>query len=303
MSLIKKPMLAEKAGDLNDLEFPAYASYKLDGIRCLIVSDPKSPTGKSAVSRNLKLIPNRFVQNWLRQYGVVGMDGELLIRDGANQTADFSAVTSGIMSDDGEPDFYYAVFDFVDESLAKPFVFRYASLAAVVGTMPARIQLLPQKIVSSSAELQSFYEKALLKGFEGAMYRKINSPYKCGRSSVREAYLLKIKPFDPDEAEIIGFNQGETNLNDPKIDLLGHTKRSTSKEGKLLVESLGSFKCRDIKTKIEFDCGTGLTQSQREEIWANRQSYLGKIIRYKHQGMQDKPRFPVFLGFRDRRDM
>jgi DNA ligase-1 len=36
-----------------------------------------------------------------------------------------------------------------------------------------------------------------------------------------------------------------------------------------------------------------------------RKKLLGKIVKYKYQeiGVLEKPRFPVFLGFRDKEDM
>ena len=192
-------------------------------------------------------------------------------------------------------------------SLNETFHDRFLKLSELTKRLEptGRVKLLRQDIVTNATELEEFYLDALSKGFEGAMYRKINSPYKCGRSTLREGYLLKIKPFDPDEAEIIGFNQGETNLNEALKDAFGQTKRSSAASGKVLTDKLGSFHVRDMKTRVEFDCGTGLDDDQRKEIWANQRSYLGKIIRYKHQSVSadNVPRFPVFLSFRDKRDM
>ena len=309
-SLIKAPMLAvDTKGALNTLEYPLCASTKLDGIRCLIVID--SSGIKHAVTRNFKLIPNRFVRAWLEANCPVGLDGELMVRV-KGQDTDFSNVTSGIMSEDGTPDFYYAVFDYVSVSLNEPFSDRYTKLMQVATPLQetGRVKIVWQTLLKSPKELEEFYATCLSLGSEGTMLRSPSSPYKCGRSTLREGYLLKVKPFDPDEAEIIGFNQLRSNQNDPELDAFGHTERSLSKDGMVLVNALGSFQCRDLKTKIEFDVGTGLTSAQRIEIWAHRPNYLGKILRYKHQGIQDKPRFPVVLKdprgniqFRDERDL
>lgn len=45
--------------------------------------------------------------------------------------------------------------------------------------------------------------------------------------------------------------------------------------------------------------------SLRSEIWNNQSKYIGKLVKYKSQkvGEKDAPRFPVFLGFRDLKDM
>jgi DNA ligase-1 len=45
--------------------------------------------------------------------------------------------------------------------------------------------------------------------------------------------------------------------------------------------------------------------SNRREVWKDPDAYIGKIIKYKYQaiGSKDAPRIPIFLGFRDERDM
>ena len=43
----------------------------------------------------------------------------------------------------------------------------------------------------------------------------------------------------------------------------------------------------------------------RMEIWSNQEKYLNQIIKYKYfsVGVKDKPRHPVFQGFRHLDDM
>jgi DNA ligase-1 len=51
--------------------------------------------------------------------------------------------------------------------------------------------------------------------------------------------------------------------------------------------------------------GSGLDDKMREDIWSNKDSYIGKIVKYKYfsQGVKDLPRHPVFIGFRDPDDL
>ena len=93
-----KPMLAVKA-DMDQIVLPILVTPKRDGIRCLTVNGV-------AMSRSLKPIPNKFVREQLA--GLHGLDGELMLK-GA-----FNDVQSGIMTEDGEPDFMYHVFDRFD---------------------------------------------------------------------------------------------------------------------------------------------------------------------------------------------
>ena len=43
----------------------------------------------------------------------------------------------------------------------------------------------------------------------------------------------------------------------------------------------------------------------KQEIWNNRDDYLGKIVKYQHfsHGAVDLPRHSKFLGWRDPADM
>src|SRR5690606_7804434 len=80
------------------IKFPVYASFKLDGIRCAIVNG-------HPLSRTLKPIPNRFIRHTLNMPCLRGLDGELMIK------GDFNAVQSAVMSHSGKPEFVYYVFD------------------------------------------------------------------------------------------------------------------------------------------------------------------------------------------------
>lgn len=300
---IQKPMLAGKVKSLTDLDYPIIASPKLDGIRCVMISNGKG--GASAVTRNWKYVPNIFVRSWLETNVPIGFDGELMVLAG-NSMAEFSQVSSGIMSEEGEPDFYYAVFDYVKDSQSVPFVQRIKDLEAAAKTIPeSHLKVVPQKTIKDAAELKAYLDHCLARGFEGVMVRAPNSPYKSGRSTETEAYLLKIKLFDDDEAIVEGVTPLMHNDNVAKSDAFGNTERSSAKTGLVATDKLGAFSVRDIKTGIRFEIGTGFNDSQRREFWANQAKLVGKIVKYKHQGVgvNNAPRFPVFSGFRDPRDM
>ena len=112
-----------------------------------------------------------------------------------------------------------------------------------------------------------------------------------------------MKRMKSDEAEIIGFTERQHNGNEPTINELGRTKRSSHKENLTGRNDLGALIVRF--GDIEFNIGTGFTDDERNEIWANRDKYLGKIVKFKYFpiGMKDAPRHPVYEGVRDERDM
>jgi len=299
--MITKPMLASACEDASLLRFPVLATPKLDGIRCLLLtpseSDPFAPP--RAVSRNFKPIQNHFIRAWLEANCYAGFDGELMLRD---SEATFQQITSAVMGHDGEPDFVYQVFDFFGEDLKQAYVDRMVRLKQAP-TLERVIKVLP-KLINNLTELLAYEEAQLTAGYEGVMVRALDSPYKCGRSSVKEGYLLKIKRFQDDEAHIIGLVEKMHNGNEAEKDAFGRTKRSTKKEGKTPLGTLGALEVKDIKTGVEFEIGTGFDDAMRAIIWERGLNNHGKIVKYKHQpsGAKDKPRFPVFLGFRDAAD-
>jgi DNA ligase-1 len=166
------------------------------------------------------------------------------------------------------------------------------------------IFLLP-KLITNITDLKEYEEECVRDGFEGVMLRTADSPYKLGRSTEKEQWLLKWKRFEDSEAEILGFEEQQHNNNEATKDNVGHTKRSSKKEGMVGAGKLGALLVRDLKSGVEFGLGSGFDDAQRVEIWANQKKYKTEIVKYKFQpcGVKEKPRFPTFLGFRDRRDM
>ena len=122
---------------------------------------------------------------------------------------------------------------------------------------------------------------------------------------------MKLKEFVDSEAKVIGFEEQLENTNEATIDELGHTKRSTHQEnmvpkgtlGKFIVEEIGDTAWRGQTFPV--GTGEGLTAELRQEIWDNRDKYLGKIITYKYQsyGVLNLPRLPIWRGFRSPDDM
>lgn len=288
---LKRPMLAATIdvakGDLNKLRYPLIASPKIDGIRCLIVNG-------EAVSRTLKPIPNKFIKDTLR--GLPNFDGELIVGDGKN----FQKNTSGIMSREGEPEFKYIVFDWWDK--IGGYTYRYQELIEHFEDEESDyIELIDNTKIEDKLDLDICESQNLNYGHEGVMLRSPSSPYKQGRSTLNEQYLLKLKRFEDSEAVIIGFVELEHNANPASVNKLGLTERSTHIDKQIKGGTLGALKVRDVKSGAEFHIGSGFTDRERQIIWSLNQMYLGRTITYKFQrhGMKDKiPRSPVFKGFR-----
>ena len=291
-----KPTLAVNA-DFTKIQYPVYASPKLDGIRCSIVD------GK-ALSRTLKQIPNKHIFNQLSTTDLNGLDGELIIGSPTSKTC-YNESVSGVMRHEGEPAYTYYVFDCHDVSGS--FTKRFRELLASLEQWRKypQICLLEQNLLQNEAEMLAYEAAKVEEGYEGIILRHPEAPYKYGRSTVKEGYLLKVKRFEDSEAEIIGFEEEMYNGNEAEVNELGRTKRSSAQAGKVGKNTLGAFHVRDVVSGIEFSIGTGLTAADRQHFWDNRNDYSGKIVKYKFfaVGVKIAPRHPVFLGMRDEKDM
>lgn len=283
-----RPMLASKVKDINEIRFPVFATPKIDGIRCLKLNG-------LALTRTFKEVPNRYVNQTVRQLPE-GLDGELVLKDG-----NFNDTQSAIMSYDGLPDFEYLIFDYAPEGTeALPFVQRWAMLQGATFNLPDFARILVQQEVWSIETLMEVEEACLAQGFEGVCTRRPDGFYKSGRSTPKEQYLLKLKRFSEAEAEVIGFVELQHNLNEAEANEFGLTKRSKQLSGLVGGKVLGALVVRDLHSHVEFEIGTGFTASDRINYWTDRDQLLGQVVTYKFQphGMKDKPRCPVFRGFR-----
>lgn len=305
---LRRPMLAAptKKADLQTLQYPLLASPKIDGVRAVNVNG-------RLVSRTLKAIPNRHTYGLFSNLKLHGLDGELCVGRPYDKNL-MQQTTSGVMSVDGEPDVTWWVFD--DWTLGKaPFHDRFGVAkhrAVTLQNVPVLpVRFVPHVLLTNYEQLVIFEEAAVNKGFEGIMLRSLDGPYKQNRSTLREGYLLKVKRWIDAEIEITGFKEQQRNENEAVKDERGYTKRSTHKEGKVDAGVLGAIIGTVVTKDDQFygveniEVGTGLTAEQRRNLWEGRKYLIGKIVKFKYFGigLKDKPRFPTFVSFRDRRDM
>ncbi len=311
-----KPMLAGTVQFVSELQLPMWASPKLDGIRAVIIDGV-------VMSRNLKPIPNKHVQKLFGKQKFNGLDGELLLH-GVDMKDVFRHTSSAVMSVDGEPEVWFHVFDTFLHGGGK-----YSERLDVVD----RLTLGHDKVTTvscieiySEEDLELHENLWLGLGYEGVMLRKDEGYYKFGRSTLKEALLLKLKRFCDSEAEIIGVEEQMENTNEKTTDALGRSKRSSHKAGKVAKNLLGAVEVKDLKTGVEFNIGSGFSLDERAQFWADHTGravtyeavdehgsrveitkyptkcgMVGRIVKYRYfpTGSKDKPRFPTFVGFRD----
>jgi DNA ligase-1 len=290
-----KPMLASPA-DLDAVRYPIYASPKLDGIRAAVV-------GGKLLSRTLKEIPNWYIFTMFSNRGYDGLDGELIVGAPTSKTV-YRDTVSGVMSMDKQPNFAYYVFDMWTESHL-PFQSRLRKLEEhTLAAQHRQIVYVPHVMLHNREELDIFEADQVSLGYEGIMLSDPRAAYKFGRATTKGGELLKVKRFEDSEAEVIGFEEEMFNGNNAETNELGRTKRSTAQAGLTGKGTMGALIVRDLKTKVEFNIGTGFTANDRIDWWhwATTQTPASPkpIIKYKFfpVGVKDKPRHPVFLGVR-----
>ena len=284
-----KPLLATDYVPAK-LRFPTWGSFKLDGIRAVV-------RGGVVYSRSNKPIPNVHVQAKFKH--LEHHDGELIVGDPTSETCYRDTVSIVMAHDKPADDVFFHVFDHVEHP-EMAYVKRRRFLRKSSGVHT----LVTHTPINSLAELTEFEALALDMGYEGLIVRDPLAPYKYGRSTVNEGILLKVKSFQDAEAVVIGFEERMRNENEATTNELGRTARSSHKAGKVGRGDLGAL----IVLRpdgLEFAIGTGFTDAERLDIWANRDVWMGKLIKYKFfpVGGYDAPRHPVFLGVRDERDV
>ena len=283
---LKRPQLAASTvPDITtEVTYPKWIQRKYDGVACLAVNGV-------AMSRTMKPIPNLFIQKFFADNKLHGWQGELMLN------GDFSAVQSGVMRIEGEPDFFYVVYDKWDTE--DPYWKRLGQLAVFLEYPLARFQVVETRVVDNAEECEATLEEFVNEGFEGAMLRDRDSLYKQGRHTLKSQALMKLKRFEDDEATIIGFEEKMHNENEKTTDERGYSKRSHKQEGMVPANTLGALV---VKWKdVEFKIGSGYNDIQRQELWDNRDSLLGKLVTYKFQetSKYGVPRFPTFKALRE----
>lgn len=290
-----KTMLAAKA-DPAKLKFPLIASPKLDGVRCHIINGV-------AVSRSLLPFKNPEIQRIFGRPEFNGLDGEFMVgcitdEDAFRKTGVLNAknqscehVTFHVFDDFSQP----------SESFFQRFYGRVISRTQPIDKAFA----VEHTQIDNQETLEAYEAFCLEEGYEGIMVRDPNGPYKFGRSTTNEGYLLKLKRFEDSEAEVIGYEELMSNQNDKTLVKNNKAKRSTHAEGMVPQNALGAVQVRDLKSGVIFHLGSGFKMAERTELWRHPTKLLGRIVKYQHfaYGVKDKPRIPTFKGFRDPIDM
>ena len=263
-------MLAKSFDNSNGIENSAQKdkvigwlmSEKLDGLRAVY-----SGSGLYSRSKNKFHVPEEFMAEWPD----LVLDGELCcgrgkFKESISLVKNHNATYERYLAEN----LVYSVFD--APLLAGNFSERIEKLKVLLAGKKHIVVLDQTKIESIEQVKEAFDSIIELKG-EGLMIRKADDKYHYKRSST----LLKVKQFHDAEAIVIAHNTGK-----------GKNENVC-----------GALLCK-MPSGQTFKCGSGMTQSDRENPPA-----IGATITYRYFEVTGagRPRFPTFVRIRTDVDM
>tara|TARA_R100000664_G_C2759234_1_gene148797 strand:- start:1803 stop:3035 length:1233 start_codon:yes stop_codon:yes gene_type:complete len=252
---------------------------KLDGIRCFTIV--KNGTVQM-FARSGKLITN-FEKTLAPQFLKLGdgcYDGELMGQD-------FTALMRQAYRKERVDTVgtYLALFDYlpIEEWESKEAKLscheRYEALLDKLSDSYVNLNLIQpveREIVESVYEvIKEQHDLYAAEGYEGAMVKFLDAPYKFGRGYE----VMKLKEFH--------------DVDLPIEQLIEGTGKHAGK--------LGSVKV--LFNGVEVQVGSGFSDDLREAMWSDKQSFLGRVIEVRYQEVtpDGSLRFPTFVCFRNDR--
>lgn len=268
------PMLASKFKDRKGkFSYPVYLQPKLDGNRCIA-----KPDG-SLISRGGKTYNVPHISKQIKALNLkYPIDGELYIHGESLQN-----IISYVKKDHGDgttQKLNFVVYDVVIPGKAFPDRLKY-----ILENVPKKFELEMEGKVAHLTTTTVNSEKAVLEqeaylvknGYEGAIVRTMDLMYE---SNHRSNNLMKVKSFQDDEFEVVGFKKADN--------------------GKVIWTCLTKG-----KDKASFDCYHKCTLAAGQELFKNAKSYVGKklTVKYFKILISGKPEFPVGICFRNKEDL
>jgi ATP-dependent DNA ligase len=254
------------------------SSPKMDGLRALFVLIPGKYAALSRAMKPLKNLTKHLdaLKEMFKDYPCC-IDGEILA-DNWNDTVTATKSSSG-----GHIKARLHIFDLIPASeyetgeFKMPKARRLAELAKRMKYGPMFVEV-PFEPVFDCNEALAYLHDHLKQGWEGSVLHDMTAVYRpqVDKSDNRTVAWIKIKLWKSAEFKVVGF-------------MAGYGKHM-GRLGALVVE--GDLDGKHIKCEV----GTGLTDSLREEIWADQKSWLGAICEIKHfEVTEGSLRFPSFL--------
>lgn len=265
--------------NLTDLAYPLCIQPKYDGFRA-IYKDGQFYTRSGLVYSNTNL-KDHF--KCLEGLGNYVLDGELYIHGQPFQ--DLSKVLNADAATVPNALKYYVydclcIKDWSAQKTRLSYIDRLKLLRGLINDTIAdysKVIDAPTDVVKNASEAIEVYKKYLKNGYEGCMLKSLEGKYQWKRTSLKSGEMIKLKPFETADLEVIGVFDGEGKFE--------------GKAGGILVDYNG----------LAVRCGSGFDDITREAISKEPNSYIGKTaeIKYFEETEDRSLRHPIFIRWRE----
>jgi DNA ligase-1 len=306
------PMLApNQSPDLEQIKYPTFASFKLDGIRMVVWNSCcYSRNGKALGS----LVQNRFAD----VIGIAHKEGLVLDGEIYAEGMKFNEICSAAADPEGIKKLQFYMFDCAPitqwgiKGAPNPFLHRVEKLFSLKETHKDRLKNLAFPIkqypVNNPDEVELLLDRAKELGTEGLILKTPDSLYKHGRATEKENTVWKVKFWATVNAVITGYKQAKSLTDEARAittrNAIGAIDRGHKKENYQILDSIGSIELRISEGQV-FSTGTVTYANFAKNVdnpitWDNKLKFIGKHVElaYQETGVVDKPRFPKIVRFR-----
>lgn len=277
--------------NIDDVIYPCYASIKYDGFR-VAIKDGKT------VLNSLRELDNIHAREKLTaEPTLADHDGELVMLP-LNDNKCFNRCQSAFRAAGGEPEFHYVVFDIINE-----LTFEERWINTPKAKYPDWVIVDTPVKIENREQLDIFVDEVLADNHEGVILRQGGARYVYGRGGFKKQELLRIKPMETAEGEIVDFECEYENTNEAVVNALGRSKRSSNQEGLVPKDTLGKMLVKTERWGIVKI--SGFSDAFADEVWRNKEKFLGEFATFSYQeiGSIDQPRLAKFKGIRAKSDM
>lgn len=265
------------------ISYPCRLEPKWDGFRCVAV---KSGGKVTMFARSGRVFERaKKIDSWLETHMQDGwvLDGELM----AKEWNDTASIISSRKNHKDDDTLQFHVFDCMTleswkaHGETKPYSERLADIPTVLGKLDETVVPAQGKTVDNEADLLTYFDECVAKGYEGIMVKRLDTPYVFKRSDA----VMKLKPIVSWDCVV--------------VDVLP-AKDGTKWEGMhtiLAVQVPGGGITR---------VGTGFSDEDREHLNTERGELVGKACEVQGQPPlteDGKIRFPRFMRWREEWDV
>ena len=278
---LKQPILDTVSNYRDALREMAHDEYDSLGL----------PDGEAT---DVRVMDELYDKHGADEVGEVVLDGEIV-------SGSFNKTVSEVRKKDAQAtDAIFNVFDMLPQSLfkeddkvpsSKNYTERRQQLEDMVGhKAEGPVQLLPRYLVSSEAEIHALYESVRARGLEGLIIKEPKAFYHRRRNHA----WMKIKAEESTDVPIVGYEEGTGKYEG----MLGAIIVAFDKK---CHENGAHGANHDHPAAVRVNVGSGLSDSQRQSFWEDREALIGRVIEVEfHEITPDGSlRHPRFKRFRD----